>query len=84
MVTVTPEFITKTPVLALPSTARLSAPGPEIVILLSTMSSPVVNVIAPVTLNVISSPSFASASASRNEPVPLSFVFVTTMFVAGD
>jgi hypothetical protein len=62
--------------------ARLAAPGPEMVILLSTSSSPLVKPMVPVTAKVIVSPSFAMASACRNEPAPLSFVFVTVMVAA--
>jgi hypothetical protein len=48
---------------------------------LFTSSSPLVSPMVPVTANVIVSPSFASASACRNEPGPLSFVFVTGMML---
>src|SRR5438128_10716162 len=63
-------------------TASTSAPGPLIVMFLLITSSPLVRLIAPVTANVIVSPSFTSASACRNEPGPLSLVFVTTMVSA--
>ena len=49
------------------------------VMLLFTRSSPLVRPIVSVTAKVIVSPSFASASAWRSEPGPLSFVFVTVM-----
>src|SRR5437660_1166094 len=65
-----------------PLTARLGAPGPEMVILWLTVSSPVVRVIVPVTAKVIVSPSFAMLSACRNDPGPLSLVFVTVMVMA--
>src|SRR5947207_15829568 len=58
------------------------APGPEMVTLLLTKSSPLVNPIVPVTAKVIVSPSFTSASAWRNEPGPVSLVLVTTMMSA--
>src|SRR5438132_1532494 len=58
MVTVEPKF-SNTRNVALPLTARLGAPGPEMVILWLTVSSPVVRVIVPVTAKVIVSPSFA-------------------------
>ena len=59
-------------------TARRSAPGPLMVMFLLITSSPLVRPIAPVTANVIVSPSLAPASASRSEPGPLSLVLVTT------
>src|SRR6266496_5869938 len=52
---------------------------PEMVMLLSTNSSPLVSPMVPVTAKVIVSPSFAMASAWRNEPGPLSLVLVTVM-----
>ena len=58
-------------------------PGPLIVMFLSITSSPLVKLIVPVTANSIVSPSFASASAWRNEPDPLSFRLVTVMMFAG-
>ncbi|PYL25158.1 MAG: hypothetical protein DMF44_03075 [Verrucomicrobia bacterium] len=82
MVTVWPEAMWKTRLWLLPLTARFSAPGPETVMLLSTSSSPLVSPIVPVTANSIVSPSFASVSAWRSEPGPLSFVFVTVMMFA--
>src|SRR5437016_4955985 len=81
MVTVEPKF-SNTRNVALPLTARLGAPGPEMVILWLTVSSPVVRVIVPVTAKVIVSPSFAMLSACRNDPGPLSLVFVTVMVMA--
>src|SRR6478736_3486280 len=79
MVTVLPEATWNTRLLAFPFTARLLAPGPEMVMLLFTSSSPLVRPIVSVTAKVIVSPLLASASAWRNEPAPLSFVFVTVM-----
>jgi hypothetical protein len=81
MVTVLPEAMWNKRLMALPFTARLAAPGPEMVMLSFTMSSPVVNTIVPVTAKVIVSASFAMARAWRNEPGPLSFVFVTVIGV---
>ena len=66
----------------MPFIVRFAAPGPLIVTLLSTTSSPLVSCIVPVTEKLIVSPSFASASAWRNEPAPLSFVFVTVVVAA--
>src|SRR5437667_6816843 len=63
-------------------TASRSAPGPLIVMFLLITSSPLVRLIAPVTANVIVSPSFEPASAWRNEPGPLSLVLVTGMMAA--
>src|SRR3954467_15198074 len=77
MVTVRPEVMWNTRLWLLPLTARLSEPGPEIVMLLITSSSPLVNPIVPVTAKPTTSPSSASSSAWRNEPGPLSFVLVT-------
>src|SRR6266545_1010201 len=82
MATVLPGPTWNTRLLAFPSTARLPAPGPEMVMFLSTSSSPLVNTIVPDTAKVIVSPSFAVASAWRNEPAPLSLVFVTVMVAA--
>src|SRR5205807_940751 len=56
-------------------------PGPEMMTLLFTSSSPLARGIVPVTANVIVSPSFAMASALRSEPGPLSLVLVTMMVV---
>ena len=68
---------------ALPLTARFAAPGPEIVTLWFTASSPLVRVMVPETpVASMVSPSFAMLSALRNDPEPLSLVFVTTMVVA--
>ena len=64
---------------ALPLIARLSAPGPEIVMFLVTSNSPLVKPMVPVTAKPIMSPLFASASAWRNESGPLSFVLVTVI-----
>src|SRR5216117_2588088 len=50
--------------------------------LLFTSSSPLVNPMAPVTAKVIVSPLLTSMSAWRNEPGPLSLMFVTIMVVA--
>jgi hypothetical protein len=80
--TVFPEPMWNTRLFALPSTARFAVPGPEIVTLLSTSNSPLVSPIVPVTVKVIVSPSFASASAWRSEPGSVSFVFVTVIVVA--
>jgi hypothetical protein len=44
--------------------------------------SPLVKPIVPVTAKLIVSPSFASASAWRNEPAPLSLVLVTVIVSA--
>ena len=84
IVTVKPEETIRNPRLAmLPSTASTSAPAPLIVTLVFTSNSPLVSVMAPEMLVAsIVSPSFAIASASRNEPGPLSFVFVTVMMFA--
>ena len=60
---------------------KVLSTGPEIVMLLSTSSSPAVNPIVPVTAKLIMSPLFASASAWRNEPGPLSSVLVTVMTI---
>jgi hypothetical protein len=49
---------------------------------LSKRNSPVVNTMLPVTANEIVSPSFAIAIAWRNDPGPLSLVFVTVIVVA--
>src|SRR6266699_2591472 len=88
LVTVKPEIVTVEPKfsntrkVALPFTARLAAPGPEMVMLWLTTSSALVRVMVPVTAKLIVSPSFAILSAWRNEPGPLSLVFVTVMVVA--
>ena len=59
------------------------APAPLIVTLLSTSNCPVVSVITPeIPVALIVSPSFASASAWRNEPRPLSLVLLTMIVVA--
>ena len=63
-------------------TVSTFGPGPEMVMLLLMKSSSLVNPIVPVTANSIVSPSFASVSAWRSEPGPLSFVFVTVMMFA--
>src|SRR5438128_8559599 len=60
-------------------TARRSAPGPLMVMFLLITSSPLVRLMVPVTANAIVSPSFAIASAWRNEPGPLSLVLVTVI-----
>src|SRR5438067_5723456 len=68
---------------ALPSTASRSAPGPFIVTLLLTSNFPLVSVITPlIPVASIVSPSFASASAWRSEPGPLSLVLVTITVAA--
>src|SRR6266545_2231109 len=82
MATVLPGPTWNTRLVAFPSTARLSAPGPEMVMFLSTSSSPLVKPILPDTAKVMVSPSLASASAWRNEPGPLSLVFVTVIVAA--
>jgi len=82
MATLVPGAMWNTRLLVLPFTARLSAPGPDSVIFLSTSSSPLVRAIVPVMAKVTSSPSFAMASASRSDPGPVSFVFVTVMISA--
>src|SRR5262249_39637912 len=60
------------------------APGPEMVMLSFTSNSPLVSVIVPLKAasKLIESPSFASASAWRNEPALLSFVFITVIVAA--
>src|SRR5437762_1905667 len=63
-------------------TARRFAPGPLMVMFLLITSSPLVRPMMPVTAKVIVSPSFASASACRNEPGPPSLVLVTVMMFA--
>ena len=63
-------------------TVSTFGPGPEMVMLLLMKSSSLVNPIVPVTAKIIVSPSFASASAWRNEPGPLSLVLVTVMVSA--
>src|SRR5712671_7216468 len=57
-------------------------PGPLMVMLLSITSSPLVKLIVPVTAKPMVAPSFASMSAWRREPGPLSFVLVTVMMFA--
>jgi hypothetical protein len=52
------------------------------VIFLSTNSSPLISPIVPVTAKLMVSWLFASASAWRNDPGPLSFWFVTVITVA--
>ena len=76
-----PELIKNTRLVALPSTAKLAAPGPLIVTLLFTVKLPLVSVIGPVTAKLIVVPSSASASAWRSEPAPLSLVLVTVIVV---
>ena len=69
----------------LPSTVRLVSPGPLMVTAVVIWSSPLVSRMVPeIPVASMISPSTAVASASRNEPVPLSLVFVTTMMLAGD
>jgi hypothetical protein len=83
MVTVSPEPIWKTRLEALPSTASSSAPAALIVTLLSTNNSPLVRVMTPEMLVAsIVSPSFASRSAWRKEPGPLSLVLLTMIVPA--
>src|SRR6266508_419796 len=82
MVTFLPEPKWNTRLVALPSTARLPAPGPSMVMFLSTSSSPLVNTMVPDTAKVMVSPSLMSMSAWRNEPAPLSLVLVTVMVAA--
>ncbi|PYJ28101.1 MAG: hypothetical protein DMF24_11165 [Verrucomicrobia bacterium] len=84
IVMVLPETgVRNTRLIMLPSTASTSAPGPLIVTLVSTSSSPLVRLITPdIPLASIVSPLFAMASACRNDPGPLSFVLVTGMMVA--
>src|SRR6266571_1036669 len=79
IVTVLAEAMWNTRLMALPFTARLAAPGPEMVMLLFTTSSPLVNPMVPVTAKLIVSPSFTMASALRSEPGPLSLMLVTVM-----
>src|SRR5262249_44095528 len=69
----------------LPSTDRLAAPGPLMVTAVVICSSPLVSKMVPETpVASMMSPLTAVASASRNEPVPLSLVFVTVTIVAGN
>jgi hypothetical protein len=49
---------------------------------LSTSNSPLVRAIVPLTAKLMASPSLALASACRNEPGPLSFVFDTVIVPA--
>ena len=81
---VLPETGMRNPrLIMLPSTASTSAPGPLIVTLVSTSSSPLVRLITPeIPVASIVSPSFATARAWRIEPGPLSLVLVTTITVA--
>ena len=82
MVTIPAKF-SNTRETALPLTARVAAPGPLMVTLWVTCSSPLVRVMVPETpVASMVSPSFAMLSALRNDPEPLSLVFVTTMVVA--
>ena len=85
MVTVLPGLTSNTRLCKLPSTARLFAPGPLMVTSLSTFSSPLVSVIlCPLSdeSKLIVSPSFASTSAWRSEPGPLSLVLMTVIVAA--
>ena len=89
LVIVNPEMVTipakfsNTRETALPLTARVAAPGPLMVTLWVTCSSPLVNRMVPETpVASIVSPSLAMLSAWRSEPGPLSFVLVTKMVVA--
>src|SRR6266511_1171742 len=77
MVTFLPEPKWNTRLVALPSTARLPAPGPSMVMFLSTSSSPLVNTMVPDTAK-----GMVAMSAWRNEPAPLSVVLVTVMVAA--
>jgi hypothetical protein len=68
---------------ALPSIASTSAPGPVMITLWFTTSSPLVRLMTPeIPVASIVSPSFAMPSACRSDPGPLSLVFVTGMTVA--
>src|SRR5262249_30199993 len=67
----------------LASIAKTSAPGPLMVSALLTSNAPLVRLITPETpVASIVSPLFATASASRNDPAPLSFVLVTGIIFA--
>ena len=69
----------------LPSTDRLSAPGPLTVTAVVICNSPLVSKMVPeMPVASMMSPLTAVASASRNEPGPLSLVFVTTMILPGN
>jgi hypothetical protein len=75
--------IWKTRPAVLPSTASTSAPAPLMVTLLSTSNTPLVSVMTPeMPAASIVSPSFASTSAWRSEPGPLSLVLLTMMVAA--
>ena len=67
----------------MPLIARLAGPGPRTVRLLLIHNSPLVNVIIPdMPVASIVSPFVALAIAARNEPAPLSAVFVTGIVAA--
>src|SRR5204863_9977882 len=84
IVTVSPDIgIRNTRLPMFPSTASTSAPAPLIVTLVSTSNSPLVRLMTPdIPVASIVSPSFAIASAWRNEPRPLSLVLLTMIVVA--
>src|SRR5947207_2385527 len=89
LATVTPEIVTtefgviwNTRLVALLLMVSFAAPGPRMVTLLSTNSSPLVSVIVPLTVMLIVPPLDARESALRNEPGPLSAVLVTALVPA--
>lgn len=61
----------------LPSTARLSAPGPWMVTDLAKLIEPLVSTMVPVTAKSIVSPDAASMTACRRVPAPASARLVT-------
>jgi len=82
IVTTSAEAISNDTARASFSTDNFSAPGPLIVTVLVTNSSPLLVDGAGNVASLMVSPSFASATACRSEPGPLSFVFVTVMVFA--
>jgi hypothetical protein len=67
----------------LETTKHAPAPGPRIVMLLATLSWPLVSVMVPSTpVASMVSPAAAPASAARSEPGPLSLMLVTGMVAA--
>src|SRR5438309_11260091 len=80
-----PSLTWKTRLAWLASTARLVGPGPLMLTILFTISSPLVSVIdCPLSeeSKLIVSSLCASASALRKEPGPLSFLLLTVMVAA--
>src|SRR6059036_2755066 len=83
-VTARDSLIQNTRSAALPFTARIAGPGPRTVTLLETNSWPLVMVMVPeMPVASIVSTSDTLASASRNEPGPLSLVLLTVNVAAG-